>query len=40
MQFSEYHRPSRPYVSAEQQANSEIQSLASELQDAKNYQRG
>lgn len=35
MQYSEYHRPSRPYL--DHQAKSEIDSLASELQDAKNH---
>lgn len=35
MKYSEYHRPSRPYVSAEQQTLSDVESLASELQNAK-----
>ena len=32
---AEFHRPSRPYISPKQQAESEIES---ELKDAKNYQ--
>ena len=32
MKYAEFHRPSRPYVSAKQQALSDVESLASELQ--------
>lgn len=35
MQYSEYHRPSRPYL--DHHAKDEIESLASELQAAKNH---
>jgi hypothetical protein len=35
MQYSEYHRPSRPYI--DHHAEGELESLASELQDAKNH---
>ena len=34
IQYSEYHRPSRPYI--DQQARNEIDSVASELQNAEN----
>ena len=35
MQYSEYHRPSRPYL--DHHDESELESLASELQNAKNH---
>lgn len=35
IQYSEFHRPSRPYISPKQQAQSEIES---ELKYAKNHQ--
>ena len=36
MQYLADHRPSRPYVSAEMQALSDVESLVSELDYAKN----